>query len=87
MQVEDVRRVPAGMVLMFRRGLSRLGCLLIDRGVIGAAQLNAAIVEQRVSHRPLHEVLVEQGGVTPARCRGGNRGRRPERPSSIWRRW
>ncbi len=64
MQVEDVRRVPTGDLDVSAR-LSRLGCLLIERGVIGAAQLNATIAEQRVSHRPLRDILVEQGGVTP----------------------
>jgi type IV pilus assembly protein PilB len=63
-QVEDVQRLPAGGLDVSAR-LSRLGALLIDRGVIGAAQLNAAIAEQRVSHRPLRDILVEQGGVTP----------------------
>jgi len=42
----------------------RLGRLLIERGVIGAAQLNAAMVEQRAQHRPLREILVEQGSAT-----------------------
>jgi type IV pilus assembly protein PilB len=63
-QVGDVRQ-DARRELDVSARVSQLGSLLIDHGVIGPAQLNAAITEQRVSHRPLREILVEQGAVTP----------------------
>ena len=43
---------------------SRLGQILINKGLITSAQLDAAIKVQLVSHKRLGEVLVEQGLLT-----------------------
>jgi hypothetical protein len=43
---------------------SRLGQILINKGLISATQLDAAIKAQLTSHKRLGEVLVEQGLLT-----------------------
>lgn len=43
---------------------SRLGQILINKGLISTAQLDAAIKVQLTSHKRLGEVLVEQGLLT-----------------------
>lgn len=43
---------------------SRLGQLLIDKGLISSAQLDSAIKLQLTSHKRLGEILIEQGLVT-----------------------
>lgn len=43
---------------------SRLGQILVNKGLITSAQLDAAIKVQLVSHKRLGEVLIEQGLLT-----------------------
>jgi type IV pilus assembly protein PilB len=43
----------------------RIGQILLETGALGPAQLNAAMVEQHRTHRPLGEILLEHGYATP----------------------
>lgn len=43
---------------------TRLGNLLVEKGVISSAQLEQAIVAQQASRKPLGEILVEQNIIT-----------------------
>jgi hypothetical protein len=53
-----------GSVAMPNHVHSRLGQILINKGLITSAQLDAAIKVQLVSHKRLGEVLIEQGLLT-----------------------
>jgi type IV pilus assembly protein PilB len=45
---------------------TQLGRLLLERGLVTQAQLDAALAEQARHHRPLGRVLIEQGAISEA---------------------
>src|SRR5690348_11269203 len=63
-RVASAEPAPPSMPAVSARRRSRLGQLMIERGIVTEVQLDEALHEQRSTGRRLGETLVEQGVIT-----------------------